>query len=142
MQTENRREYVLGAFLVRFALGMLFFVMGLNKFIKGAADVSAQIAGMFKDSWLPAVMVAPYTHVLPYMEVSVGVLLLLGLFRGVAVTLGSLLMLSLTFGMMVAGNGPIIATNMTYVLMFAVALFTSPWDRIKLDSLLFRRSSR
>ena len=54
-----------------------------------------------------------------------------------AVTLGGLLMLSLSFGMMVAGKADIMAYNMAYVLMFVVAFFTSPWDKIKLDSMVF-----
>jgi len=138
MTNENRFEFAVGAFLIRFGLGLLFFVAGLGKFLKGAAGVSAGIVTMFKETWLPFFMIEPYAYVLPYLELAIGVLLLLGLFRLLALTVGGLLMLSLAFGMLVAGQGDVAAHNLIDVMLFAAALFTSPWDRIKLDSLLFR----
>jgi thiosulfate dehydrogenase (quinone) large subunit len=136
MSSEKRHEFFIGALLLRLGLGLLFFVAGLTKFIHGHAAVSNSIADMFKDTWLPGFMVTPFTYTLPYMEFTFGLLILLGLLRPVVLTLGGFLMLSLTFGMMVAGKPDIMAYNMLYVMMFVVAFFTSPWDKIKLDSLL------
>ena len=139
MSSTHRLEFQAGAFLLRFALGWLFLVAGINKFAGGAAQASRGIAEAFKDTWLPALMVEPYAAVLPSAEVALGALLVLGLFRRIALPLGGLLMVSLAFGMLVAGNGQVAAFNMFYVAMFAAALMTSSWDRWTLDRLLFKR---
>lgn len=141
MTSERCIEREAGAFLLRFALGLLFLVAGVNKFLGGAAQASRSIADAFKDSWLPGLMVEPYAAVLPYAELALGALLVFGLVRWVALPLGGLLMVSLAFGMLVAGNGAVAAYNMVYVSMFVAALFTSPWDRWTLDRLLFKANS-
>src|SRR5689334_2596930 len=101
---RTRYEFAWGAFILRVALGLLFFTAGLGKFMKGAAGISHMIAQQFAGTWLPAWLVAPYAMALPYAEITFGFFILIGLFRGVFLTLGGLLMVSLAFGMMVNGK--------------------------------------
>jgi uncharacterized membrane protein YphA (DoxX/SURF4 family) len=133
----NRWGPAWGVFLLRFSLGMLFFTAGLNKFIGGLAGARQGIAGMFAKTWLPPWSVSLFAGVLPYFEVLFGALLVVGLFRIAVLPLASLLMLSLTFGMLVAGQNAVVAYNMIYVFMFAAAA-ASRWDLIALDRLIFR----
>lgn len=135
-----RREFVWGAFVLRITLGMLFFVAGLNKFIGGVAGIQAMIAKTFAATWLPAFAYVPFAYVLPYLEVAFGVLILLGLFRLYALALGSLLMVALAFGMLVASQSQVAFANIFYVSLFVAALFTSPWDKLSLDTLIQRPS--
>lgn len=135
MLSIYRIEYVWAAFLLRFSLGMLSFVAGLNKFISGPANFRGALEGMFSKTWLPPFLYVQFANVLPYAEVILGLLIIIGLFRFYALVLGSLLMLSLTFGMIVAGKNDVVSANMIYVALYAATLFTSAWDRISADSL-------
>ena len=139
MPHDCRHEYVWGAFLLRVSLGMLLLVAGLDKFIGGLAEARAGIEGMFAKSWLPPALYVPFIVSIPYAEVILGGLIILGLFRHFFLWLGSLYMLALAFGVMVIGNWDITFRNVVYVGLFAAAFFATPWDRIKLDLLFFRR---
>ena len=139
METQHRCEYVWGAFMLRVSLGLLLLVAGLDKFIGGLDGARAGIEGMFTKSWLPAALSTPFIIAIPYAEVILGGLIILGLFRFFFLALGSLYMLALAFGVMAIGNWDIVFRNVVYTALFTAALFTTPWDLIKLDSLLFRR---
>ncbi|HOE66858.1 MAG TPA: DoxX family membrane protein [Candidatus Hydrogenedentes bacterium] len=134
-------EAIAGA-LLRLSIGMLFFVAGLNKVMgpKGAAAVSQGIIEQFSDTYLPWILVAPYAYALPYLEVAVGALLLLGLFTQSALTAAGLLLLSLAFGMAVKQEFAVVAQNLNYLLITAIALwFASRDNRCGLDR-FFRRA--
>lgn len=136
---SERFIFAIGAFLLRISLGLLYFVAGLTKVMGGAAAASQGIEKMFTGTWLPAWSVHLFALTLPYAETAIGALLILGLLRVVALPLGGLLMVSLAFGMMVAGKHDVVANNMGYVFMFAAACFAMRWDVIALDELFFRR---
>lgn len=132
---------VWGAFLLRFSLGLLYLVAGLGKVIGGTAGFREYISGQFAKTWLPGFMVVPFGYVIPWAELALGVLLVLGLLRPVALVLGSLLMLALAFGMMVTQNWPTVAANLVYVALYAAALFTTRWDKLALDTLWPRKGN-
>src|SRR5688572_10643587 len=135
-----RLETIWGAFLLRFSMGLLFFVAGVNKFYGDqAAGLGAGLRGEFEKTWLPGVMVEPYGTILPYAEVFLGATLILGLFRMPSLILGSLLMVSLAFGILVKGEGGVAANNFMYIGFFAAALLTTRWDRLALDTLIFHQ---
>lgn len=152
------KECVWGAFLFRFSLGMLSLVAGVDKFIaKGdpfsfftnfinpqaaTAGFRGYLQKQFAESWLPSLITVPFGYVLPYAEVVIGLLIMLGLFRFFFLLLGSLVMLVLSFGMMVVGQHDIVARNMLYVFMYAAVFFTAPWDWICLDALFRRKKPR
>ncbi len=132
-------------FVLRLAIGLLFFFAGLNKFLGegGAAAASAGIAGMFKDTYLPAFLLVPYTYTLPYLELLLGAALIVGLFTRVSLALSSLLLLSLAFGMMVAGKHEVVAQNINYTFIATVALwFNTKGGRFGIDHFLVCRSKR
>lgn len=135
---DIRREFIWGAFLLRFVLGMMFFVAGIGKFIMGLGVFRGFLAKQFAESWLPHIIVAPFGAVLPFVEVIVGALLILGLARFFSLIAGSLLMLTLAFGTMVSNNQTSSASNVVFVALFAAALFASRWDLIALDTLISR----
>jgi len=143
MRIEYRYQYLWGAFLLRFSLGLLFFAAAMGKFLGkgGVAGFLEYIQGKFAGTWLPPVLYQSFGQVIPYVEIFLGIVLMLGIFRLAGLVLGSLHMLGLAFGMMVTGDWPVVAANLFYVALFAAALLTSPWDRIHLDTLIFRRRS-
>src|SRR5690242_6522198 len=97
-QMPYRFEYVWGAFLLRFVLGMLSLVAGLDKFFGGMGDFRQKTGEMFAKTWLPPFLYDQFLYALPWAEVILGALIVLALFRLFSLVLGSLLMLSLAFG--------------------------------------------
>ncbi len=131
----------MGALLMRLSLGILFFVAGLGKFLApgGVSGVAQKMQESFANTWLPACMVGPYVHVLPFVEITVGALLLLGLCTRWAFFGSGLLLVSLAFGMMVQQQHAVVGTNLTYVLMAVVGIYLSAKDNpVSLDRILGR----
>jgi len=131
----------MGALLMRLSLGMLFFVAALGKFLApdGIGGVAQKMTGSFANTWLPAILVAPYAHVLPFLEIAVGALLILGLCTRWVFFLTGLLLVSLAFGMLVLQQPAVVGTNLTYVLMAVAGIWLSAKDNpLSLDGVIGR----
>ncbi len=129
------------AFILRLALGALFFMAGLGKFLApgGALAVSQKLMDGFADTYLPASLTWAFLRTLPYVEISLGAILVIGLFTRECLIICGLLLLSLAFGMMVKGEHAVVAQNLNYVFMAAIALWLSGRDnRYSLDCLIWR----
>ncbi len=131
----------MGALLMRLSLGILFLVAALGKFLApgGIGGVAQKMQESFAGTWLPSFMVAPYVHALPFAELAVGILLILGLRTCWVFFLAGLLLVSLAFGMMVQQQHAVVGTNLTYVLMAAAGLWLSARDNpLSLDRVFGR----
>src|SRR3954470_16022557 len=86
--------------LGRWCLGIIFLFSGLGKFLgEGGPGVFAQgLIKQFEKAWLPPFLLVPFSHALPYFEVGLGILLILGLGRDVVLFVTGLLLMALTFG--------------------------------------------
>ncbi|MBI4559971.1 MAG: DoxX family membrane protein [Candidatus Hydrogenedentes bacterium] len=123
--------------LLRLALGLLFFLAGLGKFAGPGGPVGAAqgIADMFQPTFLPRILVVPFAYLLPYVEISLGALLILGVFTLEAFAVAGVMLISLAMGMAVQGKHDVVAHNLNYVLITAVGLwFTSKDNRFALDT--------
>jgi thiosulfate dehydrogenase [quinone] large subunit len=134
-------EKAWAVFVLRVCLGLLFCNAGLNKFLNGVEGTRSSITEAFSGTWLPAFSVDIFATILPYWELGVGILIILGLFRFWSLALGSVLMLSLAFGMMVKGDGDTMFKNIVYVALFVLPLFAGSWDRFNVDALIWRKPS-
>jgi len=103
-------------------------VAGLGKIGHVAGFVTGYLAPTFEKTALPDWLVAGYGHTLPFVELLIGVLLLLGLFRNFALLLTGVTLLSLAFGQLLLQQAGTVANIMQYVLMAAVALWMSESD--------------
>jgi thiosulfate dehydrogenase (quinone) large subunit len=133
-------DYSVATLLLRLMLGVLFFFAGLNKFVAGySASVEGIIGAMKENSWLPEFMLIPYTYPLPFIEVILGFVLIIGFRTRLALFVAGLLLISLAFGKILTGEHVTVANNANYVFMAAVAWFFSRHDLFSLDSLLASR---
>ena len=133
------------ALLLRWALGMLFFFAGLGKFLSqgGASGAARWIVSEFDGTFLPTFLLAPYAFLLPYIEVVLGAVLILGLATRATLFLAGLLLISLAFGKVLLGDFDTVANNLNYVLIAAVAYwFASKDDRYSVEGCWKLRKNR
>jgi thiosulfate dehydrogenase [quinone] large subunit len=115
--------------LARWSLGIALFFIGLGKFPNVGQFAREYILPAFKDTWLPQWLVLPYAYALPFLEVGLGALLILGLFRNPVLFLTGLLFLSLTFGQILMKKFDVVSNNMIYIFMTAAVLCLDRYDR-------------
>jgi thiosulfate dehydrogenase [quinone] large subunit len=124
------RQYAYVA--LRLALGLNMFLHGVTRLPSLGGFADGVVAG-FEGAILPPGLVEAFATVLPFVEATVGLLLLLGLSRVVGLLLGVAVMLSLIFGTGLQQNWGTIATQMQCVLWFGILLAFLPYDRWALD---------
>jgi thiosulfate dehydrogenase [quinone] large subunit len=120
--------------LLRVTLGVIFLFYGVGKFLGGVGNFAGGMQQHFAGK-LPGVLVLPFAYALPFMEVTFGALILLGLFNSVALVLSGLLLLALTFGTVMLGDAPTVAHNLQYALVNFVLLWFADFNRYSVDRL-------
>jgi thiosulfate dehydrogenase [quinone] large subunit len=119
--------------------GVIFLFYGVGKFIGGLANFVGGMNQHFSGK-LPAAMVMPFAYAIPFCEVISGVLILLGLFTRVGLTLSGLLLVGLTFGVVMLGDAPTVAHNLQFALINFILLWLVDLNRYSLDGVFARRA--
>ena len=119
-------------------MGVIFLFYGVGKFIAGLTNFVGGMNQRFAGK-LPAAMVMPFAYVLPFGEVTSGLLILLGLFTRVGLTISGLLLIGLTFGTVMLGDAPTVAHNLQYAMVNFVLLWLVDLNRYCLDGMFNRR---
>ena len=89
---------------IQLAYLILRLTMGVNMFTHGVARLldlekfNMWMIGQFSDTILPEFLVSLSSYMIPFAELIIGVLLILGLFTSRALLLGALLITVLVFG--------------------------------------------
>lgn len=136
---EAIHEYSVAALLLRLPLGILFFFAGLNKILGGYGNfVRWIVTDMGEKTWLPNALLYPYGYALPFLELALGGLLILGLWTRPALLATGLLLLSLMFGKVLAQDHATVANIANYCLIAAVGYYFSRHNRLSLDALLLK----
>jgi len=123
--------------LARLALGLNILAHGLSR-IGDIPGFAAAIEKMFAATWLPAAAVAVTAYAIPPVELTVGALLVLGLFLRPALVIGTLLLCQLTFGSALTQQWDIAGIQLVYVAIYTVLLATAGFDRYSIDRLVRR----
>jgi thiosulfate dehydrogenase [quinone] large subunit len=127
----------LGYLVLRFNLGLSIFMHGLSRLphLQVFAD---GLVKMFADTALPAMLVRAFGLALVFVEVAVGLLLLLGLWTQEALLVGSAAMVLLVFGTALRSDWNIVAIQLLYALIYAVLLAAREHNAYSLDALIRR----
>lgn len=105
--------------LVRLALGASMFGHGLVRMPK-LQGFSEWMVGSFSKSMLPATLVTPFSYFLPFAELVIGILLLLGLFTAQAAFASGLIMVALIFGSCMIEHWDSIGSLLMHAALFAL----------------------
>lgn len=138
MRTRPAFDEAIPPLLLRLAIGMLFLVAGLNKFLgPGPAGFMRMIANQFKATALPKALLEPYGYCLPFLEVALGLFLIAGLYRRAALLATALLLLSLAFGQMLLSEFTVVAQIFLYLFFVAWTIRNSERDLYCLDRFFY-----
>ena len=114
--------------------------MGVNMLIHGAVRMpklsgfANHITGQFEKTVLPNALVTPYAYTVPFVELGVGILLILGLLTRQTLVVASLLMISLIFGSCLIENWANAGSQMVYLAYLSVLLvFRANYNQLSLD---------
>lgn len=129
---QPNRDFSLAHALLRLGLGVNLCTHGLVR-LPQLATFAGHAQQMMAKSWLPLWLVTAVAFVIPFVELSTGALLILGLFLRFALVLGSLLMIVLTLAVCLAQNWTVASEQLIYMFVFAILLATARHDRYSID---------
>lgn len=117
--------------LIRFSMGIIFFAHGLGKVLTFPKSPEGIIEG-FAETWLPNFVVTPFAYGLPFVELLIGLLLLVGYKYLPTLMATGIVLAILSFGKVVQGQPQGVAPNLTYLLVVAVGIYFADSNRWKL----------
>ena len=126
---------------IQLAYLILRLTMGVNMFTHGVARLldlekfNMWMIGQFSDTILPEFLVSLSSYMIPFAELIIGVLLILGLFTSRALLLGALLITILVFGSGLQENWNVMSSQMIYAVFFFILSYLIELNRFSLDNL-------
>lgn len=126
--------------LLRLALGIDILLHGVTRlFIGGLGAFVNSTAAQFAHSVLPMWQVRAVATAIPFLEFTIGLLLVTGLALRWTLLAGAALMLALEFGTEIRSDWTVVSSQLLYSLLYSILLFCRAWDTYSLDG-LWRRS--
>jgi thiosulfate dehydrogenase [quinone] large subunit len=121
----------------RLTLGINILVHGAGRIFGPGADAFATTTAVeFSKTALPAGMVHAFLIVVPFAELVLGALTVLGLFTRWTLTLGGLLIAALVFGTAMRSDWNTVGVQMIYAITYYFLLVHRSSNRFSLDALL------
>lgn len=134
-------DAALAYLLLRLTLGMNFTMHGLARIFSGEGKFVGGEMQAYATSFLPQPLLLAFFNALPWIEATLGILILVGLFTRIALICGGLLITVLTFGIGLRQNWETAGQQLLYALVFAVMVAFVLWNRYSIDGMLRARSS-
>ena len=125
--------------LLRLILGTNIFFHGVSRLLAGSALFAAKVVTQFAQTPLPRWSVYAFGLSLPWVEATLGFLLLIGLRTRAALIGGGLLILILTFGSSLIQDWNAAGSQLIYALAYAALLFLLRYNTWSIDHALEKR---
>jgi thiosulfate dehydrogenase [quinone] large subunit len=138
----DNRDLSLAYFLLRATLGVNILLHGVARLVSGPGQFTATLIHEYQATPLPHPLVVAFASTLPWAEAFLGLFLLIGLFTRIALTLGALLILLLTFGTCLLQKWQVAGDQLIYAAVYAALLAFVSGDRFSIDALRQREPPR
>lgn len=139
LPVDWRSDTSLAYAIFRLTFGTNLMLRGVDRiFFLGLDNFANGMVKQFEMTWIGPGMIQPFAHTIPWIEMVMGALLIVGLFTRPALVVGGLLMANLTFGTMFLRNFDLAWLQLTYAIAFFLLLATHSWNVISLDAMLGR----
>jgi thiosulfate dehydrogenase (quinone) large subunit len=136
---ERTRNRAWAHFVLRVVVGVNLAMHGVVRLLAGPGAFAERLASDFEDTALPRVLVVPFAHALPAVELVLGLAILLGVMQRAALISAGMLMALLTFGMALRQEWDVVALQLVYALAYYVLLARLHDDRTSAERWLQQR---
>jgi thiosulfate dehydrogenase [quinone] large subunit len=119
--------------LLRVGLGINLFMHGFSRILNLAAFVE-HTRTMFAKTWLPLPVVTLTAYTIPFIELLLGAVLILGFLLRPALVTGFLFMFMLTFGICLAQNWSVASEQLVYMIVLGLLLAGARYHRFGLTN--------
>ncbi len=134
MKNSSEQSQQIAYVILRATLGLAFLTFGASKiFIIGTENFAGYMMGEFS-GLLPEFMLIPFVWSLPFIELTLGILVLLGLFSLISLATTGTLIAVLTFGAVLSGDPATVAHNMIYAIIIFFLLWNINANHWSLDT--------
>ncbi len=124
----------IGYFLFRVIAGVNLFFHGFMRVLTGVSAWEVPTAALFTDTFLPMPLVHAFLYMIPFIEVALGAMILVGIFTRWALIGGLIFMLVLVFGHTARQNWGGAHTVMHYGLYYWILLALLSQNWMSLDN--------
>ena len=125
--------------LVRVAMAVVLLFNGIGKLLLGVDSFATGLTQTFADTMLPTGLVGAFAALLPFLEIALGALLLVGLFTPHVLLGAGALLVVLTFGTVIQAEDPsTVAHNVFYTMVVGLLLWLESANAWALDRLRIR----
>ena len=130
---ESKQKTIELAYLI------LRLTMGVNMFTHGVARLldidkfNGWLISQFSNTILPEFIVSISSYMIPFVELIIGILLILGLFTSRTLLVGALLIVALVFGSGLQENWNVMSSQMIYAIFFFILSYLIDLNRYSLD---------
>jgi thiosulfate dehydrogenase (quinone) large subunit len=132
-------EYI-AFFLLRVGLGLNILLHGLVRLGNARALFVNAIIREFEETSLPASVIKMTGNILPYLETTVGLMLVFGMATEGSLIAGCTLIFILLIGKSMVTDWATVTFQMIYILIYCILLFYLKYNTISVDATLFLKS--
>jgi thiosulfate dehydrogenase (quinone) large subunit len=122
--------------LLRLTLGVNIAGHGFNRIAGGIDAFLAQQLPGFESSYLPVWAAQAFLPVLPFAELVIGLLMIVGLFSRPVLAAGAVMITCLTFGGAMQGQWGWLGLHLSYAVVYFILLFLRRYNTLSLDTLV------
>jgi thiosulfate dehydrogenase [quinone] large subunit len=127
---------------LRVTLGLNIFVHGISRLLGGVGNFVTARIRMFQNTILPKAAVVRFAYALPWLETTIGLLIIVGFRTRAALVSGALLMLALTFGPTLGQGWDVAAIQLLYSVVYVILIAALRYHGLSVDERTFTRASR
>lgn len=127
--------------LLRVSLGINFLGHGLFRILSGVSIFAATTAEHMTKSPLPLGFIISFAYVIPWIELLLGLGLIVGLATRAALVLGAIFIMALTVGITSNQQWDVASQQLLYSLILTALLFGIDWNNWSLDALFRGKAS-
>lgn len=124
--------------LLRITIGVIFLTFGATKlFVTGLDNFAGYMAVQF-EGLIPAVLLTPFSYLLPFLEIILGLFLIVGFMSFWTMTATGALIAVLVFGSIMDSNPATVANNMLYGIVISFLIWNLKINTWSIDYKLGR----
>ena len=135
VSSRNASDVVIAYTILRLSFGANILLHGVSRLLNGRAAFLAYLTHYFEHSHLiPASSLPAFGAVLPWVETTLGLLLMLGLFSRFSLIAGALVMTALVIGTNLAQDWLVSGLQLIYCFLYYYLLVHLEENRMSLDA--------